>query len=221
MLKVRYFKIQVQNEFSGFLALLHKESKSTNSPIRILASGETELIFTYAFSRPIKVRRILDDGSEKVDALTTVDIYNFRFFSTSHANYLCVIDPPRGGAMLTGLLNLIMGDSLYFVESLDFTPELIRKHAEKFDSARLVSAKVRDFEVYKGAVGRLEITSRDGLSPTIAPFLEDKFYRVDALTYEVSEKFMQGLIYYYRNGTLKVTGPLVELAFPSFERCFD
>jgi len=114
-----------------------------------------------------------------------------------------------------------MPDEQYFIEALEFKPELIAIHVKSFDAARLVSAKVRDFEVYDGAVGRLEITSQNGLLPEIAPFLQNKFYRIELLTYEVSQRFVKGLAYYYRNGTLKVSTSLIENAFPSFESCFD
>lgn len=222
MLKVRYFRIQLPRGISGFLdAVTRKANATINLPLRIVRSSKKEAVFNYAFSRLISIRKILEDGSEAIDTLPTIDVYSLRLFQTEKNQYLSIIDPPRGARLISELLDHVLGDDEYFLEPLELTPELIKRHAGRFDSARLVSAKVRDFEVYEGAVGRLEITSQSGLMPNIAPFLENKFHRVDALTYEVTQHFTQGLVYYYRNGTLKVSSPLIELAFPSFESCFD
>jgi hypothetical protein len=224
MLKVRYFRIQLPSDVPDFIESvlkLQRKDDGNQSRVKIIQSSDRDVVFTCTYSRLISIRRILEDGSEVVDNVPTIDLHSFRIFQAKRNQYLSIIDPPRGARFISELLDSIMGDGQYFLEPLEFTPELIKRHASKFDSARLVSAKVRDFEVYEGAIGRLEITSQSGLMPNIAPFLTNKFHRVDSLTYEVSQKYIQGLVYYYRNGTLKVSGPLVELAFPSFETCFE
>lgn len=221
MLKVRYFKVKIPNGIIGFSKSAASLATIDNSPLRVIQSSKSEVVFNYACSRLVAIRRISGDGSETIESIQTVDIHNLRLFEGKDNQYLSIIDPPRSARLLTEMLDRIIGNDQFFIEPMEFSPELIMAHATKFDSARLVSAKVRDFEVYEGAVGRLEISSQNGLIQTIAPFLENKFYRVDALTYEVSQKYTQGLIYYYRNGTLKVSDPLVDLAFPTFESCFD
>lgn len=222
MLKVRYFRIQLPSNIEGFLnAVTMVKDSPENSTIKIRHFSTNNVVFSYALSRLISIKKILEDGSEVSEAIPTIDVYALRIFQTGNRQYLSIIDPPRGARLLIGLLDRIIGDGQYFLEPLELTADLIAQHVKKFDSARLVSAKVRDFEVYEGAVGRLEITSQSGLIPTIAPFLENKFHRIESLTYEVSQRLTQGLVYYYRNGTLKVSGPLVERAFPSFESCFD
>jgi hypothetical protein len=222
MLKVRYFRIQISREISGFIeAITKRTSFSDNSSIEINRISKEDVAFDYALPRLIPIRRIAEDGSQSIETISTIDIYSLRFFRTDKNQYLSIVDPPRGARLITSLLDQILGGGQYFLEPMELTPDIISKHVKKFESARLVSAKVRDFEVYKGAVGRLEITSQSGLMPCIAPFLENKFHRIDALTYEVSQHFNQGLVYYYRNGTLKASGPLVELAFRNLESCFE
>ncbi|WP_175810885.1 hypothetical protein [Burkholderia cepacia] len=110
----------------------------------------------------------------------------------------------------------LAGES-YFFEALELTRAVVESHVSRFDAARLVSAKVRDFMVYDGAVGRIEITSKLGLRHDVAPFLEGKYYKIDSLAYEVTNGFTQGLVHYSSNGTIRVSGPLVDVAFPFFE----
>lgn len=219
MLKVRYFRVNLPCDALAFANAIAQQGDA--SAVKVVHSSKDDVAFTFSSSRLVQIRKIMKDGSELIEAIPTIDIYSFRLFQTQQQQYLSIIDPPRGSRLVSDLLELIIGNDQYYIEPLEFTPALIKKHAKKFDSARLVSAKVRDFEVYEGAIGRLEITSQNGLLPSIAPFLENKFHRIDALTYEVSQKFTQGLIYYYRNGTLKVSRPLVEVAFPAFESCFE
>jgi hypothetical protein len=219
MLKVRYFRVKLELSISEFTNAIDRQRNV--STLRIVQSSMDDVVFTYAASRQIQIRRIMANGQEVVETVSTVDFYSLRLFQTKDHQYLSIIDPPRGARLITEILEQILGDAQFFVEPLELTPDLIKRHANRFDSARLVSAKVRDFEVYEGAIGRLEITSQNGLQPNIAPFLENKFHRIEALTYEVSQRYVQGLVYYYRNGTLKASGPLVEIAFPSFESCFE
>lgn len=219
MLKIRYFRVNLPYDTRDFANAIAQRINA--SAVKVVHSSMHDVVFTFSSPRATQIRKIMEDGSELMESVLTIDIYSFRLFETQQHQYLSIIDPPRGSRVITDLMELILGDVQYYIEPLKLTPDLIKRHAEKFDSARLVSAKVRDFEVYDGAIGRLEITSQNGLLPSIAPFLENKFHRVDALTYEVSQRFTRGLIYYYRNGTLKVSGPLVEVAFPAFESCFE
>ena len=106
----------------------------------------------------------------------------------------------------------------YFYESMEIDEALVKKHVAKFDAARLVSAKVRDFAVYEGAVGRFEVTSKNGLMGEIAPFLQGKYYRVDSLTYELTHKFSNFLVTYSSGGGIKVNDNYLDLLLPSFEK---
>lgn len=216
MLKIRYFKIEFPFTIFEFLAHLKRDGKF-NEKIRILSSTEREVVFSYTIMRLIAIRKFIEDGTSISESASTMDQHTIRIFSKKEKIYLAIVDPPRGNRIILEFLDDLCGDREYFLEPLEINAELIDLHIGRFDSATLVSAKIRDFEVYEGAVGRLEITSHAGLLPTIAPFLENKFHRIDALTYEVSKKFTKGLIYYLRNGTLKVSTPLIDLAFPFFE----
>ena len=222
MLKVRYFLVQLPGGILGFLdAVKRKADLVPDMPVRVAASTADGAVFSYAMSRQIPIRKIREDGSEEVESVATIDVYSMRLFQTGTRQYLSVIDPPRSARFINSMLDYVFDEGQYFLDAMELMPELIRRHADRFDSARLVSAKIRDFEVYEGAIGRLEITSQSGLRPGIAPFLENKFHRVDALTYEVTQHFAQGLIHYHRNGTLKVSDRLVQFAFPAFEACLD
>lgn len=101
---------------------------------------------------------------------------------------------------------------------MEFGRDVIERHIATFESAKLVSSKVRDFQIYEKAIARLEVTSKEGLPSEIAPFLAGKFHRVDSMTYEVTHQFKKGLISYTANGTIRISAPLVEAGFQSFER---
>ena len=222
MLKIRYFRVELPGGIAGLSdTLSYKHQAQLLRSIKIIEANSCRINLSYAATRNVAIRSILDDGSEIADTVTTVDLYMLSLFSSKKETYLSIIDPPRGARLISNLLDEIFDEDQFFLEPVEFTPQLINKHIKKFDAARLVSAKVRDFAVYDGAVGRLEITSQSGLMPTIAPFLENKFHRVDALTYEISNKFIQGLAFYYRNGTLKLTEPLIPIALRSFEECLE
>lgn len=222
MLKIRYFRVELPGGIAGLSEVLsYKHQAQLLRSVKIISTSSRRINLSYAATRQVSIRRILDDGSEISDTVSTVDLYMLSLFSGKKETYLSIIDPPRGARLITNLLDEIFDEAQFFLEPVEFTPQLISKHIRKFDAARLVSAKVRDFAVYEGAVGRLEITSQSGLMPNIAPFLENKFHRVDALTYEISSKFLQGLAFYYRNGTLKLTDPLIDIALPSFEACLE
>jgi hypothetical protein len=217
MLKVRYFRIRLSQSLKEFGELATSVEKRLSSRVALVRHGADEVIIRYTVIRLINTVQILPDGSELKDTVQTMEQHSVRFFQRNGNMYLSVIDPPRGLKVLGQLLDAVVGGNDYFFEPLELTKSLIERHVAKFDAARLVSAKVRDFQVYEGAVGRLEVTSQAGLQPGIAPFLENKFHRIDSLTYEVTAGFVQGLICYTSNGTVRASGPLVEIAFPTFE----
>lgn len=222
MLKVRYFKVDLPVDLPHVAKNIGAMGKSKlNRQLKLLRLTESDMIVSYRVEKLIPIRRYLDDDSFEVQTASTTEIFTIRIFKNSKNFYLSIIDPPRGGKIISEFLDDIFLNDDYFIEPLEIGRELIDSHVKKFDAAKLVSAKIRDFEVYKGAVGRLEVTAQNGLIPSIAPFLEDKFHRIDALTYELSKGFRQGLVYYTKNGTIKVSAPLVEDAFPLFEQCLD
>lgn len=219
MVKIRYFKVRFSCEFSTLIKSFQKSIKFDSS-IALVDINDSQIVFNFSNVRSINIRKFID-GEEFIDSVLTVDTYLFRFFQTKNSCFLSVIDPPRGVGIITKLMDQVLGAGQFFIEALEITPELVSRHVKQFESAVLVSAKIRDFEVYPGAIGRLEITSKDGLKSNIAPFLENKFHRIDSVTYELTRNFTQGLVYYYRNGMVRVSSPLVAAAFPAFEACLD
>jgi hypothetical protein len=222
MLKIRYFQIELPIDLRSLSERIRRIDNSNSSrQIKLTQVMEDDIVSSYRVTRLITIRRFLDDGSTIIESASTTDQHTIRLFRKKEKTYLSIIDPPRGSKTVCEYLDDIFNGTDYFIEPIEITTSLIDRHVAKFDSAKLVSAKIRDFEVYEGAVGRLEIASHAGLIPTIAPFLENKFHRIDSLTYEVTRNFHQGLILYSRNGTIKVSAPLVEQAFPLFEECLD
>lgn len=216
MLKVRYFRIKIDQDalliFSGRLAT------SSDFAISVVERSENSLVLRYTLNRLLPTFRILEDGTEFKQQIPITDQSLVRIFSKQPHQYLSVIDAPRGVKMVTNVLESISGQKSYFWEPLEITKEIIDRHIGQFTSSRIVSARVRDFQVTPTAIGRLEITSKEGLPVGIAPFLENKFYKIDSLTYEVMAGFHRGLLTYFSNGTLRASEPIVQDAFPSFER---
>lgn len=218
MLKVRYFRVRLPFSLSEFGELaIAGRGQSATSRVAVAGRSEKEVILRYHVTRLITTYQILSDGTQVQEQVPTMEIHSIRLFQRGEDLFLCIVDPPRGLKLIGELLEAVLGSSDYFFEPLTLTTAMIQRHVSKFETARLVSAKVRDFQVYEGAIGRLEITSQGGLQPEIAPFLKDKFHRIDALTYDVTVGFAQGLVYYSSNGTIRASAPLVEVAFPTFE----
>ena len=217
MLKIRYYRVRLPSGFGINSLELSAYKLASNSGISVLRTSAGELVIRYTVTRQIETTQILNDGSAVKSLIPTMEQYSLRFFRSSTGVTLSILDPPRGLRITSEILGLLLGKNQYFIEALEISSGLIKKHLERFDSARLVSAKIRDFKVYENAVGRLEIGAKDGLSEEIAPFLVGKYYKIDSLTYEITHQFQRGLICYSSNGTVRVSGPLVEIAFPAFE----
>lgn len=191
---------------------------SANDGISVVEATSNSLILKYTVTRQIEATQILSDGSEVRTFVPTMERYSIRFFQGAEGPVLSLLDPARGSRVTIEVLSKLVGNEGYFIEPLEISTKMIRVHVSEFDSARLVSAKVRNFRVYDNAVGRLEVSSKEGLADEIAPFLAGKYHTIDSLTYEVTHRFKRGLICYSNSGTVKVSGPLVELVFPTFER---
>lgn len=218
MLKIRYFRLRLPCSIQEFGSLVEKRTKPVaKKNVFLVKRDGNEVILQYTIVRLVTTIEILPDGSERKAGFPTMERYFIRLFQKGEQSYLSIVDPPRGIRIIGEMLEDILDGANYFLESLEITQEIINRHTPKFESVKLVSAKVRDFQVYEGAVGRLEVTSSNGLIPSIAPFLEGRFHRIDSLTYEVILDFTQGLVCYCSNGTVKISGPLVDRAFPLFE----
>jgi hypothetical protein len=218
MLKVRYFRVDLPTSLSEIaLTTSQRMGSSGSGHVKVVASSEDELVINYSVERQIPIRRVSLNGEEQVESVTTLDIFSLRFFNKKKKTFLCLSDPPRGGRVIANLLDHLFPNENYFIEPLELNTNIIDRHISKFGAAKLVSAKVRDFEVFKGAIGKLEVSSGEGIPYNIAPFLKEKKYKVESLVYEISHLHKQGLIYYFSNGTVKASNSLIEIAFPAFE----
>ncbi len=221
MQKVRYF--QVDFPFSLNEIADHSEENSDAKllgKIKVVEKRKDEVTFRYTIVRLVPIRSYLEDGSVSFQSVPTEDIYDIRIFVRKRKYFLSIIDPPRGSRVVTDFLTDLSGNDNFFFETMEITKKIIDQHINFFDSSKLVSAKISDLQIYDGAVARLEVTSQAGLQSTIAPFVVNKFHRIDALTYEVTKGFCRGLVYYYRNGTVKVSNSLEDCAFFQLEQCF-
>jgi len=220
MLKIRYFAIRLPVAFDQVLTFVQANSSAEwKNGLRLVQYSVTDIVLAYTVERVLPIRRYLENGDEVIENAVTMDRHSVRLFKTSDKSYLSLLDPGRSTRIVVDILDAVFPDGGYFIDPVEVSSSLIHRHIEKFDSFKLVSAKIKDFEVYRGAVGRLEISSQEGLAADIAPFLQDKFYRVDSFTYEVTHNFVKGSIQYTRNGTVRISGPLIESAFPMFESC--
>lgn len=216
MIKVRYSRIRLPVSISRLASLAREWKPTEDRRLRISRAKDDELVLNLTSVRLIRVTDFVDD--EPVSKMVpTMEQHSFRLFAGRSSLYLSLLNPGRGSGVVNEVLEGLLAGQHYAIEPLEIGTELIARHTRKFAAARLVSAKVRDFRVYDNAVGRLEITSKSGLPEEIAPFLEGSFYRIDALTYEVTHDFTTGLIWYSSGGTVRVSGPLVAKAFPLFE----
>jgi hypothetical protein len=191
---------------------------STRIVVEDVADDGLSISLNVFFSRTISIARRHDDGEVIWEPIETIDQVLVRMFRGKKAIVLSAINPPRSSKYIETLMSEVVGQSGYFYEPLEINEATIKKHISKFEVTRLVSAKVKDFAVYEGAVGRFEVTSKHGLKDEIAPFLDGKYYRLDSLTYEVTHKFATFLIMYSSNGALKVNENYLDMLLPSFER---
>lgn len=217
MLKVRYSRMRLPISLEALAERALRWCGDENSRLRVVRSTASELILSFTAVRYITVTEIDDVGAQILKLIPTIDQHSFRLFSGNSGKYLSIVNPSRGAKAVESVLENLLAGEIFSIEPLEIKADLIQRHIQKFSHPKMVSAKVKDFRVSETAVGRLEISSKEGLPKEIAPFLLDKFYRIDSVTYEVTYKFVQGLIWYSSSGTVKVSGPLVDAAFPLFE----
>jgi hypothetical protein len=216
MTKIRYSRVRLPVQFRQLAELCVAWTPEDGRKLKVIKSTSEELVLKLTAFRTLQVTEIMND-EPVVRTVSTVDQQAFRLFEGRAGCYLALLNPGRGsGAVETALEEVLTGQR-FLIEPLEITPNLIARHTAKFAAARLVSAKVRDFKVYDNAVGRLEITSKSGLPPEIAPFLRGAFHRIEAQTFEVTHEFVTGLVWYSTGGTIRVSGPLVQKVFPLFE----
>lgn len=216
MLKVRYSRVRLPVSLDTLATLAKDWIPVDDRRLRITRASAGELVINLTAVRMVRITEMVDD-EPVTKPVPTMERHTFRLFAGKSDIYLSLLNPTRTSGVVEEVLDALLAGRHYAVEPLEIGQDLIARHTRKFAAARLVSAKIRDFKVYENAIGRLEVTSKAGLPNEIAPFLEGKFHRVDALTYEVTHDFTTGLIWYSSGGTVRVSGPLVAKAFPLFE----
>ncbi|MBC7489734.1 MAG: hypothetical protein H7240_06935 [Glaciimonas sp.] len=216
MTKVRYFKFRMRTVST--IEDIGYPGTWNNGAISVLTFSKNEMVATFRIMREIFTVQYLPDGSIIPGVASTMEQHQIRIFCRNSQLYIALIDPPRGAKVISDFLTYISMGREFFIESLEISRELIEGHIIKFESAKLISAKIKDFHIYDKAVARLEVTSKEGLRSDIAPILEGKFHRTESLTYEVMHKFRKGLITYLANGTVRISALLVEYGLPSFEQ---
>ncbi|MDI4634037.1 hypothetical protein J7U46_13345 [Pelomonas sp. V22] len=215
MLKVRYVRLKLDPVV--LKSLSQRAYSLGSSQLQVVQVDSSGFVLRYTTIRHLSAIEILGDGTERTTSIPTMERHSLRIFTAGSHAFMALLDPPRGSRIQTDVLSALIPDQNYFLEPLEISKPLISRHIKEFDSARLVSAKVRDLRITENAVGRLEVTSKEGLEDDLAPMLQGKFYRIDSMTYEVTHDFKRGLVTYISNGTVRVTSPLVEVAFPKFE----
>lgn|GEM_PF-3270699 len=218
--KIRFFLATTDCSIADLVRNAKAAARQPSGRIMVedVADDGLSITLRVFFSRTISIARRRDDGEVIWEPVETVDQVLVRMFKGKKTIVLSAINPPRSSKYVDILMSEVVGQSGYFYEPLEISEATIKKHVSKFDLARLVSAKVKDFAVYEGAVGRFEVTSKHGLKNDIAPFLDGKYYRLDSLTYEVTHKFVTFLIMYSSNGALKVNDNYLDMLLPSFEK---
>jgi hypothetical protein len=219
MLKCRYFQLRLPCSFNELMQMASDVLPSDSAPdVSIVRKLKGQIILQTSFTRYLSTRMIAPGGEVIVNSIPTIDTYHVKIFEVNKKHFLCCNDPPRGAKFVQDLLSNLLRSDRYFFESIELDQALISAYIKNFNTAKLVSAKVRDFHVYGNAVGRLEISCYEGLMDGIAPFLYGKHYKVDAFTYAISHGLCHGLIYFSKNGTLRISDSLKEVAIPLFER---
>ncbi len=217
--KIRFFVVNLGFSIEELVAQIKVVANRVPGKVVVVDVGrESKSISLYVFvAREISIARRDESGDVTWETVETVDRVPMRIYSARKSIVISAINPPRGSRYVDVLMSEVCEDEGYFFEPLEITEPMIRKHVAKFDSARLVSAKVRDFAVYEGAVGRFEVTSKNGLKEEIAPFLEGKYYRMDSLTYELTHRAASFLVAYSNNGGIKVNSNHLDVMLSSFE----
>lgn len=217
MLKIRYFKVKLPT-VTGLRSIVEAAVKiSRSGAVEIVASSSSELNVRYTSVRQLVTVQYLSDGSSVPGVASTMERHSIRIFSRPDYFIFSIIEPPRGNWLVGDLIIALFGKIEQYTEPLEIGQRIIDRHISCFNSARLVSAKVRDIPIYEKAIARLEITSKEGLQPGIAPFLEGKYHRIDSMTFEIVSNLNKGLITYLSNGTLRISNVLVDDVFPLFE----
>lgn len=221
MLKIRYFSLRFDASNFGLSNIYDLACRVVDSRLTLVSGSGRDMHLLYQSTRLVRTLSILDDGSELTQEYPTIDRYRIRLFEGREgAIFLSVIDPPRSSRVITEAMELLMPGTRVYFEPLVFGAQLVEQHTSQFDVAKLVSAKIKNFKVYDNAVGRLEVSSRTGLLPNIAPFVEGKYFEIESLSYEVISDLTKGLIAYSTNGTVRVSGQIVEAALARLEACF-
>jgi len=217
MLKTRYFRVRIPSDVS--MEKLAKAARKRGRPaLDLLQAGPNEIALVLTSQRVLRTVQYLADGSTSLGTATTMERCSVRIFRSGDELFLSVQDPPRGTKHVAETLDILVENGDYFFEAFELTTTVIERHLSIFQSSKLVSAKVRDLQIFERAVARLEVSSKEGLSEGIAPILEGKFYRIDSLTYEVVQDFKRGLVCYGANGTIRMSSPISESGFVGFER---
>jgi hypothetical protein len=218
MLKVRYYGVRLGCTLGDFSGII--KASTSEFSVELIDHTGTDVQFAWSVPRQVALKRVVD-GEMTLEWAETFESYQARLFQAGKGEFfLCVLEPPRGHKAIITLFEKLLDriNLEFYVEQLEITKPIIDLFVQRFESFKLVAAKVRDFAVYAGAVGRLEVASHQGLSENIAPFLENKYFVIDSVSYEITHEMKKGLITFSRNGTLRVSEPITEIVIPTFER---
>lgn len=218
--KIRFYSVTFDFPRDELISRVKSASRRASEKI-ILADLDEQRpsASLYLFHpRTISIARRNEDGEVIWDSVETVDRIAVKIHISKQHAVISAINSPRSSKFVDVLMSELCSGGKYFYEAMGIEEALVKRHVSKFDAARLVSAKVRDFAVYEGAVGRFEVTSKNGLMDDIAPFLRGKFYRVDSFTYELTHGSSNFLVTYSNGGGIKVNENYLDLLLTTFQK---
>jgi hypothetical protein len=172
---------------------------------------------SFMWRSQVLLTRLGSNGSPEHEAIQTLNVIDFEFFSTRDRIYMRITDPPRNLRVLMNALEAIAGFG-FAVSSVSFdasNPALIFRD---MDDIRLVGLKLVNVVLGRDLVGRLELASKNAIDIGNITAMRGLSYQVDWAAYELIYKGARGYIALSSGGTTKVGGQLAPRLLNHLER---
>lgn len=207
-MRLRWYKVTHRGKARAFLSALVAHGFNRGSEIGFLPltheGQEAKFRFLWRTSR--RIDTIDAEGLPETVEVATVDYHDFLILPVKDGHLLELEEPPRSVSRLVSVFEQLI-DGPLSVRLL--IPSATPRHLfSGVEGSRLVGRKVVGAVLGRDLVARVEMASKQGMTPDGNGLLSKIHHKIESSTYELSHRGLRGQVTIVANGTVKIVGAL-------------
>lgn len=207
--RYRWYRIQLPRGTPDLAAIIdgHPLGQETNQGFTRVHGALGHLIHRFLWRSKVVVTQFDENGDPVFQEVATVNFTDFAIVKIVDTVFLRIENSGRSIRDLLNALESMIGLG-FICKLVTFDKQKPTTVFENIEVIKLIGLKVTGAVLGKDLVACMEFSSKEGITPEKLTVLTDVPHKTDSASYELIYGGIRGLLSFYSNGTVKVSGQL-------------